>query len=243
MPSDTLLPDAPASNRREIFAMLCRELPPPVDATPEVRAVRDMGAMDAVEALHPMDAFEARLAVRIVAMDAHAGDGLRLAGLAVDDPLEVRRCRAQAASMARQSDSALRTLLRMQATRDKQLAAMHPAAMERAGYWFREVSVPEPAASRAPADAPQPAEAQSAEARSAEARSTEAQSAEPWPEPTQAEIDAEAERYAVIYPDRAARIRAAGGLPVRLDFGPPEPAIVAALLRDLGGPERSVRAT
>ena len=60
-----------------------------------------------------MDAFEARLAVRIVAMDAHAGDGLRLAGLAVDDPLEVRRCRAQAASMARQSDSALRTLLRM----------------------------------------------------------------------------------------------------------------------------------
>jgi hypothetical protein len=118
---------------------------------------------------------------------------------------------------------------------------MHPAAMERAGYWFREVSVPEPAASRAPADAPQPAEAQSAEARSAEARSTEAQSAEPWPEPTQAEIDAEAERYAVIYPDRAARIRAAGGLPVRLDFGPPEPAIVAALLRDLGGPERSAR--
>jgi hypothetical protein len=211
--------------------MLCRELPPPVDATPEVRAVRDMGAMDAVEALHPMDAFEARLAVRIVAMDAHAGDGLRLAGLAVDDPPEVRRCRAQGASMARQSNSALRTLLRMQATRDRQLAAMHPAAMERAGYWFREVSVPEPAASRAPADAPQPAGAQSAGA----------QSGEPWPEPTQAEIDAEAERYAVIYPDRAARIRAAGGLPVRLDFGPPEPAIVAALLRDLGGPERSAR--
>jgi hypothetical protein len=138
--------------------------------------------------------------------------------------------------MARQSDSALRTLLRMQATRDKQLAAMHPAAMECAGYWFREISVPEPAASRAPADAPQPAEAQSAKARPAEA-----QSGEPWPEPTQAEIDAEAERYAVIYPDRAARIRAAGGLPVRLDFGPPEPAIVAALLRDLGGPERSAR--
>jgi hypothetical protein len=241
MPSDTLLPDAPASNRREIFAMLCRELPPPVDATPEVRAVRDMGAMDAVEALHPMDAFEARLAVRIVAMDAHAGDGLRLAGLAVDDPPEVRRCRAQAASMARQSNSALRTLLRMQATRDRQLAAMHPAAMERAGYWFREVSVPEPAASRAPADAPQPAETQSAKARPAVAQSAKHPSGEPRPEPTQAEIDAEAERYAVIYPDRAARIRAAGGLPVRLDFGPPEPAIVAALLRDLGGPERSAR--
>ncbi len=30
---------------------------------------------------------------------------------------------------------------------------------------------------------------------------------------------------------RAARIREAGGLPGRLDFGPPEPEIVAALLR------------
>ena len=90
--------------------------------------------------------------------------------------------------MARQSDSALRTLLRMQATSDRQLAAMHPAAMERAGYWFREVSVPEPAASQAQADAPQPAAP----------RSAEAQSGEPWPVPAQAEIDAEAERYAVI---------------------------------------------
>jgi hypothetical protein len=40
---------------------------------------------------------------------------------------------AQAASMARQSDAALRNLLRIQATREKQEAAMHPAAMERAG--------------------------------------------------------------------------------------------------------------
>ena len=92
--------------------------------------------MDAVVALHPADAFEARLAVRIVAMDAHAGDCLRSAGLAVDDPEKIRRCRAQAASMARQADAALRSLQRIQATREKQMAEMHPAAMERAGYWF-----------------------------------------------------------------------------------------------------------
>jgi hypothetical protein len=30
----------------------------------------------------------------------------------------------------------------------------------------------------------------------------------------------------VTYPDRAARIRAAGGLPADLDFGPPEPELV-----------------
>ncbi len=73
------------------------------------------------------------------------------------------------------------------------VAALHPAAMERAGYWFRD-SVPEPV----PPDA----------------------------------FDAlsEADQYATLYPDRAARIRAAGGLPARLDFGPPAPEIVAALV-------------
>jgi hypothetical protein len=69
---------------------------------------------------------------------------------------------------------------------------MHPAAMERAGYWFRDCSVPEPA--------PEPAETTS-------------------PEPAAL---TEAEKYAVIYPDRAARIRAAGGRPAKLDFGPPD---------------------
>ena len=129
-------PEPPTANRREIFARLCGELPPPVPDTPDLRAARDEDSMDAVVALHPADAFEARLAVRIVAMDAHAGDCLRSAGLAVDDPEKIRRCRAQAASMARQADAALRSLQRIQATREKQMAEKHPAAMERAGYWF-----------------------------------------------------------------------------------------------------------
>ena len=83
-------------------------------------------------------------------MGAHADDSLRSASLAANDPMEQRRCRAQAVSMARQSDAALRTLLRMQATREKQLAETHPAAMERAGYWFRDVSVPAPEPEPAP---------------------------------------------------------------------------------------------
>ena len=84
-----------------------------------------------------MDAFEARLAARIVAMGAHADDSLRSASRAANDPME-QRAAAQTVSMARQSDAALRSLHRIQAVREKQLARTHPAAMERAGYWFRE---------------------------------------------------------------------------------------------------------
>ena len=199
----TLPPPPPSgSNYREIFAHLCGMLPPYPDDTPDTRAARHKRAMDAVEALTPYDAFEARLAARIVAMDDHAADCLRRAGLAAADPDKMRSNRAQAASMARQSDAALRSLQRMQATREKQEAALHPAAMERAGYWFRDISVPAPAPDPAP-----PAEA------------------DPFSQLT------EAGRYAVMYPDRATRIRAAGGLPADLDFGAPEPDLVPDIVR------------
>jgi len=204
---------ASAALARLIYAELCGELPLPVDTTPESRALRDEYAMASVDALHPANAIEARLAVRAVAMGAHAADALREHALAAADPMQQRRCRAQAISMARQSDAVLRTLHRIQARREKQEAEMHPSRMERDGYWWRGIKAPEPAAEPAPdasAKAPEP------------------------PPPTQAEIEAEAERYAVIYPDRAARIRAAGGLPADLDFGPPDPEIVAVLLRGGG---------
>jgi hypothetical protein len=195
-------PTPTGANHREYFAELRRELPPVPDEDLEARAARQKSTMDAVVALHPENAFEARLAVRIVSTDAHAADALRAAALAAGDAEKVRQCRAQVASMARQSDAALRALLRIQTTREKQEATMHPAAMARAGYWFKEVSVP----------APDPSPTQS--------------KSEPEPD-----IDAEVRLYAALYPDRVARIREAGGLPPRLDFGPPEPEIVAALLR------------
>jgi hypothetical protein len=202
MPFDTPPTNPTGANYREYFAELCRELPPVPDEDLEARAARQNSAMDAVVALHPENAFETRLAVRIVSTDAHAADALRAVALAAGDFEKVRQCRAQAASMARQSDAALRALLRIQTTREKQEAAIHPAAMARAGYWFKEVSVPGPA--------PSPTQPKS----------------EPEPD-----IDAEVRLYAALYPDRVARIREAGGLPPRLDFGPPEPEIVAALLR------------
>jgi hypothetical protein len=212
MPLEPPTTDSPNAEYRATFADLCRQLPPLPDEDPDSLAVRQRRAMDAVVALTPHDAFEILLAVRIVAMNAHAADALR-ATAAAPDALEARRCRAQATSMARQSDAALRTLLRMQETRRKLEAAMHPEAMEQAGYWFKSVGVPA-APEPPPAATPPPGDAE--------------------PVRTEAQIDADAALYEVLYPDRVARILAAGGLPPRLDFGPPEPEIVAALLRRAG---------
>jgi hypothetical protein len=39
-----------------------------------------------------------------------------------------------------------------------------------------------------------------------------------------------AERFVTLYPDRAAAILAAGGLPPRLDFPPPDPDAIQDLL-------------
>ena len=197
------LPNLPPATTRHAFHTLLSALPPPVPDTAEERATRDEDAIAAVAALYPADAFEARLAARIVAADSHAMDCLRSAIQPGLDPLDVRRCRAQANSMMRQSQSALHALQRRQAAREKAEAALNPAAMERAGYYFRDVSVP------APDEAPPPVPAD--------------------PSPA-ADIAAEADQYAAIYPDRAARIRANRGLPKNLDFGPPSPELVHAIV-------------
>ena len=200
------LPNLPPSIAHEVFATLCGSLPPPVTDTPEHRAARYDKAMASVAALHPADSLEADLAAQIVAANAHAMECLRLAGQPGQDPEAARRCRAQASTMMRHMQSGLRALQRIQAKREKAEAEMHPATMERAGYWFRDVSVPAPAPALGEGRGPTPAQAA--------------------PEPNLTD----AEQYAVIYPDRAAAIRAHRGLPPRLDFGPPAPEIVEALV-------------
>jgi hypothetical protein len=133
------IPNLPDRLTREIYAELCKSLPSPATATPEARASRDARAMTAVAHYLPENAAEAELAAQIVAADFHAKDALRavVAALAVPDAPEARRSRAQAALMMRQMHAGVRTLQRMQAERVKAEAAMRPAAMERAGYWFR----------------------------------------------------------------------------------------------------------
>jgi hypothetical protein len=218
------LPNLPASIAHEAFARLRRCLPEHPTDTPETLAARDDLAMAAVAALHPTDALDANVAVDIVLAEANYADSLRLAGEYRNDIATTLRCRAQAASMLRGMRSLLRDYQRMQAQRDKAIAEMNPAAMERAGYWFRDVSVP----------APEPAQADPAD---------------PPPAGDFAAMT-EAEQYAVLYPNRARRIRAEGGLPARLDYGPPEPHIVrdlvsgtSPILRELDHPELAAAAT
>jgi hypothetical protein len=71
----------------------------------------------------PANAFEGRLAARVVAADARAMESLRLAGLPGQPPEEVRRCTSQAAAMMRAAQGALRSLQGMQAARAKLAAA------------------------------------------------------------------------------------------------------------------------
>jgi hypothetical protein len=198
----------PASIVREVSASLCGSLPRPVTDTPEARASRDQIAIAAVAALHPADALEAKLASDIVLAEAHYTDALRQATEYRDDVAVANRCRAQAAAMLRQMRGLLRDYERRQTVRDKALDAMHPSAMERAGYWFRDTSVPVPAASPDPEPPPEPAAAA----------------------PVDFAALTEAEQYALLHPARARRIRAEGGLPARLDYGPPEPDVVHDLV-------------
>lgn len=198
------LPNLPPSIVRELFASLRESLPDPAIASPEARAAREDLAMAEIAALHPADAIEGELAVQVVAAGAWAKDCLRLARGYRSDLAETVRCRAQAMTMMRQMQTALGKLERRQATREKAEAEMHPAAMQRAGWWFREATVP-----AGPTPPPEP---------------------EPAAPPQEFGALTEAEQYAVVYPERAARIRAAGGLPAPLDFGPPEPTLIEALV-------------
>jgi hypothetical protein len=58
------LPILPPALSRQAYGELCELIPPPADDTPEARAQRLDAAMEAVAALHPADAFEAKLAAQ-----------------------------------------------------------------------------------------------------------------------------------------------------------------------------------
>jgi hypothetical protein len=134
---------------REAYARLCTLLPPPVPDTPETRADRNEAAMEAVADLVPANAYEARLAVEIVAADAHAMDCLRLAAQHCDVVVTTLRCRAQATAMMRQVRSTRLLLEREQAARPR---APAPIAAEPPHAQLH--TAPEPAPEPTPAPAP-----------------------------------------------------------------------------------------
>jgi hypothetical protein len=167
--------------------------------------------MTAVAHLLPENAAEADVAVLIVAAQFRAREAFRAAAQPGIDPDQTRRRLAQAASMMRQADAAIRNLLRMQAERQKAEDACRPAAMERA----EPVTEHEPAA---PTQPPLPLR--------------EGDGGRGPAEPPKLEYGAmtPAERYVTLYPERAAAILAAGGLPAPITFPPPDQAVIAELL-------------
>lgn len=120
-------PYLPPTLSREIFAELCRSLPPPADETQSARDARDTIAMAAVAGLNPADAAEAMLAVQVVLAEAHARDCLRLATKHCNDLPTAFRCRSQAAAQMRQMHQALRALRQSQAIRPDAQATHQPA--------------------------------------------------------------------------------------------------------------------
>ena len=97
-------------------------LPRLLKDTPENRARRDEDAMARVAALCPANIAEAEVAALQIANAEHAKACLFDAQRPDIELLLVLKCRAQAASMSRQADNLMRTLLRMQAARQKREA-------------------------------------------------------------------------------------------------------------------------
>ena len=187
---------------------LSTSLPPPRDASPEALHRRNESAIAQVAALCPANAAEAALAAQYIAANAQAMECLRLANLRATGLEMGLKCNAQAASMMRQSHSALRTLLRMQGVREKRDANAVTAGT---AAWTEHMAA---AAMTDALTLPKP----------------ELAPPKPEPEP-QPEPDApDVAQYETIYPERAALIRRNSGVPADVTFGPPDEDIVRALI-------------
>jgi hypothetical protein len=210
--TQTTEPDPDYIRSREAYQYLnytlSTTLPPPPDNTPEMLHQRNEAAIAQVGALCPANAAEAALAAQYVALSAQAMACLRLANLRATGMEMGLKCNAQAASMSRQSHSALRTLASMQAVRKKRDA--DPVTADAAAWTERVAIASMTDALTLPKPEPAPP---------------------PQPEPDAPEVaPSDVALYAAIFPERAALIRRHGGVPADVTFGPPDAATVRALL-------------
>src|SRR5271163_2689693 len=109
----------PPGTYYELVHTLCLTLPPPLTDCPEDLARRDHSAISRIAALCPANAAEADIAALYVAASEQWKQCLHFAQQSDPTSYWAQKCRAQANSMMRQSQSALRLLLRMQAARQK----------------------------------------------------------------------------------------------------------------------------
>ncbi len=165
-PNHTNLADQlPADVYYQLVHSLCPTLPPPLTHSPEDLARRNHAAIARIAALSPANAAEADVAALYVAASEQWKNLLRLAQEADTTSYWAQKCRAQANSMMRQAQSAVRLLLRMQAARQKTEA--NSEARDRAA-WTEHCAIglmaqallrrpaPAPIAEPAPPPAPEP---------------------------------------------------------------------------------------
>ncbi len=121
-----------------LVEILAAELPEPLKETAEMRYKRIKAAIATIASLCPVTLAEARLAARHVSAGEHATECRRMVNQLRRAPAEQAKCRAQAASMGRDSDSALRSLQKLQATRIKRDADQKSAE---AAVWAEHIAL------------------------------------------------------------------------------------------------------
>lgn len=198
-----------------IVADLYTDIPPPDLTDPELITQRVHAAIAEIACMCPVNAEEARIAARVVTADAQARDCIRHARSLFNDPLAAMKCHAQANHFLRTANASRAMLLRVQAARRKREDV--PATCQQDAWTIRATEGLLLAADGQPIGEPPPP---------------------PEPEPAAPPVDDddkfarydEAEQYAVLYPSRAAEIRAYGGIPPTARYGPPDQALVLALI-------------
>jgi hypothetical protein len=168
-----------------------------------------------VAVLLPAIADEANLAAIYVAAGAQAMQCLRLARQYHGDPNFILKCTAHSANMMRQARATMSLLLRVQAERRKR--ETDNVATDRAA-WIEYCAI-----------------GLMAQALGRAGPGASAQPPPPVPAPAEdgmpkADPVAEAEQYALIYPQPAALIRRLGRVPDDVTFGPPEDYLVRELV-------------
>jgi hypothetical protein len=192
-----------------LIQTLGASLPPPTPDTPQTRYQRDQAAIAQVAALCPANAAEAALAAQFVAANEQAMECLRLTHAPETPGNLAPKCNAQAASMMRQAQAAMRILLRTQSTRRKVNPESEAWVEYTAGEMMSDhLTQPEPTPIPAPSLQPEPA----------------------GPATIETTAIQEAETYVHLYPKRAALIRRAGAMPADAGFAPPDDTIVQAIV-------------
>ena len=203
---------------RTIVADLYALVPPPHIKDPELIADRVHSAIASIASMVPANADECETALRVVIADARYKDAVRQARELFNDPIPAMKCQAQASLMMRTANAARAMLLRVQSARRKREAI--PAACNQDAWTIHATEALLLSAAGHPTAAPPPPQPEP----------------EPTPEPpARADEDPitrydEAEHYALTYPNRAAQIRAYGGVPSTARYGHPEPKLVREII-------------